>query len=78
MFFLPEPEVKTWNVMSKIGTAGWEAQYKKFAKKRGTLVPPKVKVECEKEVKNGLRTLGMRLPFDQNAADFKSMTKEPV
>lgn len=76
--YLPDPEAKTWNVMSKIGTAGWQAQYKKFARKDGTLVLPKVKIESEKEVKNGLRTIGMQLPFDRKAANFSRMTKEDV
>lgn len=76
--FLPDPEVKTWSLISKMGSAGWQAQYKKFAKKQGTLVFPKVKIECDREVKNGLRTLGMQLPFDRKAADFRRMTKEPV
>lgn len=70
--FLPKNNLE--NFLTKLSIDNWSKWIKESKKMEGTLLLPKFKIEYDKELKEVLIDLGMRIAFS-GGADFSKMTE---
>jgi serine protease inhibitor len=74
---LPEAGSSVAKLLGALNSQVWQQQLlRQMASRKGTIVLPRFKLEYGAELKLPLQTMGMRLPFSNNA-DFSGMSSSP-
>jgi serine protease inhibitor len=77
--FLPDTNSSPEALLNIGDGDNWQRVIKPgFNDEEGTLVLPKFKFDYGTELKNPLRTLGMKTAFERGQADFSGITSQPV
>ena len=71
--FLPDPESELMTFLDSLNTEDWENWMAHFRLREVNLLIPKFKFECKTRLNDALSTLGMKIAFDQEFADFDHM-----
>jgi len=73
--FLPLPEKNIDQLISEFNQENWNQWMKNFTKRKGNIQLPKFKLEYEIKLNDVLKSLGMKIAFDPENADFTKMYK---
>jgi serpin B len=75
---LPEASSSVAKLLGALNIQVWQEQLlRQMASRKGSIVLPRFKLEYGAELKQPLQTMGMRLPFSDNA-DFSGMSPSPL
>ncbi len=75
--FLPAQSASLDGFQPTLTAANWDSWMGQFTETKGEIALPRFKIEYEIGLNDVLKTLGMRVAFDPDRADFSGITSKP-
>ncbi|HHX87755.1 MAG TPA: serpin family protein [Firmicutes bacterium] len=75
--FLPDPDQSLEDFYRQLDSSAWSSWMGSFKQTEGTVGLPRFKYEYESSLNDVLKSLGMEIAFDSQAADFSAMRPTP-
>jgi serpin B len=75
---LPRPNVPVSQLVGALTPEAWSGIVGNLARREGTVWLPRFRLEWERELKDDLRAMGMKVPFIGGQADFSRLSDEAL